>query len=63
MSAAVSQVATQETQAPPRRGKGRRWTSFILPLYTWIIIVGLSVPVFVMIVFSFNNPSGRQNIK
>ena len=64
MSAAtVSQVAAPEAQAPPRRGKGRRWTSYILPLYTWIIIVGLSVPVFVMIVFSFNNPSGRQNIK
>ncbi len=62
-TAAVTQVQAPETLAPPRRGRGRRWTSYILPLFTWVVIVGLSVPVFVMILFSFNNPSGRQNIK
>jgi spermidine/putrescine transport system permease protein len=47
---------------PVRRGKGRRWTSYILPAYTWAVIVYLAFPVFVMIAFSFNAVPGRVNI-
>lgn len=50
-------------QAPIRRGKGRRWTSYILPTYTWVVIVYLALPIFVMIVFGFNNVPGRVNAK
>jgi spermidine/putrescine transport system permease protein len=50
-------------QEPIRRGKGRRWTSYILPTYTWIVIVYLAVPIFVMIVFGFNNVPGRVSAK
>jgi len=65
MSATVDQVTTTapESLEPPRRGRGRRLTSYILPVYSWLIIIGLSVPVFVMIAFSFNDPPGRQNDK
>ncbi len=56
-------VAAPALEAPIRRGRGRRLTSFILPVYSWLVIIGLSVPVFVMIAFSFNNPAGRNNIK
>lgn len=48
---------------PLRRGKGRRWTSYILPTYTWVVIVYLAVPIMVMIVFGFNDVPGRVNAK
>jgi len=50
-------------QEPIRRGKGRRWTSYILPAYTWAVIVYLAFPIFVMIVFGFNNVPGRVSAK
>lgn len=62
-TAASASVPAPDESTPIRRGKGRRWTSYILPLYSWLVIITLSVPVFVMIAFSFNNPSGRQNIE
>ncbi len=40
----------------PRIGGSR-----LLHLYTWLIILWLVVPVFVMILFGFNDPSGRYN--
>jgi len=55
--------AAAADQEPIRRGKGRRWTSYILPTYTWIVIVYLATPIFVMIVFGFNNVPGRVNAK
>jgi spermidine/putrescine transport system permease protein len=48
---------------PPRRGRGRRWTSFVLPGFTWIVIVYLMAPIFIMILFGFNNPPGRINVR
>ena len=58
----MSSVAI-DTQEPPRRGRGRRWTSYVLPAFTWVVIIYLMVPVFVMILFGFNNPPGRINIR
>jgi spermidine/putrescine transport system permease protein len=46
--------------APRRRSRGRI-ADRILFAYTWLIIVWLSVPVLVMILFGFNNPKGRYN--
>jgi spermidine/putrescine transport system permease protein len=37
----------------PRR-PGRRWTRFILPAYSWLIIAYLVFPIAVMIAYSFN---------
>ena len=46
--------------APKRRSRGR-WANRLLFTWTWLIIVWLALPIFVMIAFSFNNPHGRYN--
>jgi spermidine/putrescine transport system permease protein len=63
-TATIDRTSTASAdRAPLRRGKGRRWTSYILPTYTWVVIVYLAVPIFVMIVFGFNDVPGRVNAK
>jgi spermidine/putrescine transport system permease protein len=39
----------------------RRIGDLLLHGYTWLVIIWLSLPIIVMIVFSFNNPRGRYN--
>ena len=65
---AVSTVATR--QAPPEvapapavPGRRRRWTRLILPVYTWLMIFYFSLPILVMIVFGFNDTTGRLNLR
>lgn len=41
--------------AAPRR---RRWTRFVLPAYSWLVIAYLVFPIAVMIVYSFNKATG-----
>ncbi|MGE5459698.1 MAG: ABC transporter permease [Solirubrobacterales bacterium] len=41
-------------QAPLHR-PNKRWTRFLLPGFTWLMILYLALPVFVMILYSFNN--------
>jgi spermidine/putrescine transport system permease protein len=53
-------TARTEGPAPPRR---RRWTRFILPVYTTAVIIYLMIPIFVMILFGFNDSGGRINFK
>jgi spermidine/putrescine transport system permease protein len=56
----LERPAAAETPAaagPRRRLKG----STVLYLYTWLVIIWLIIPIFVMILFSFNNPAGRYN--
>ena len=58
MSAPASAVATAttveaRTAGPARRGR-RRWTRFILPAYSWLVIAYLVFPIAVMILYSFN---------
>lgn len=48
---------------PPIPKSQKRWTRFILPTYTALFILYLIVPIAVMIIFSFNTPAGRYNIK
>jgi spermidine/putrescine transport system permease protein len=50
----------RRAEAGDRRPR-RRIGDTLLHTYTWVVIVWLSLPVFVMIVFSFNNPHGRYN--
>lgn len=48
----------------PLHKPNRKWTRFILPGYTWLMIVYLTLPVFVMILYSFNDiPGERQTAK
>jgi spermidine/putrescine transport system permease protein len=56
----VSAVATErrpiEVAAgqPLRRQRGRRWTSYVLPAFTRLVILYLLIPIAIMIVYSFN---------
>jgi spermidine/putrescine transport system permease protein len=50
-------VTIQEAAAelPKQRRPRKRWTRFVLPVYTWLVILYLSFPIFVMILYSFND--------
>jgi spermidine/putrescine transport system permease protein len=50
---------TPRPQRPGRRTSGR----WVLPVWGWAVIVWLSSPIIVMIVFGFNNATGKFNIK
>jgi spermidine/putrescine transport system permease protein len=55
----VSAVATEPTQrdaplAPAARRPRRRWTRFVLPTYVTAFILYLSFPIFIIMLFSFN---------
>ncbi len=39
---------------PARRARKRRWTRFLLPAYSWLIIAYLVFPIAVMVLYSFN---------
>ena len=42
--------------------RGSRFTRWLLPGFTGLVVAFLFAPIVVMIVFSFNNPRGHQNI-
>src|SRR3712207_8026944 len=48
-----SRAPVARTQAPLHKPR-KRATRFILPGFTWLMIVYLSLPILVMIVYSFN---------
>jgi spermidine/putrescine transport system permease protein len=52
--AARAPQATAVGVAPVARGPKRRWTRFVLPGYSWLVILYLVVPIAVMIIYSFN---------
>jgi spermidine/putrescine transport system permease protein len=63
----MSSVATASRQAvspdmPPLRVKRRRWTYYILPVFTIGMIAYLASPVFLMILYSFNNIRGERQV-
>ncbi len=52
-------MTTLATEARPRPAAGRRparrrWTRFLLPAYSWLIIAYLVFPIAVMVAYSFN---------
>jgi spermidine/putrescine transport system permease protein len=56
--------AVAERSPAPLNKPHRRWTRFILPTYTILMIVYLASPIFVMILYGFNDvPFDRQNAK
>jgi spermidine/putrescine transport system permease protein len=60
MSAAVTTPASREASQPQRRRRrpaSRRWTRFLLPAYSWLVIAYLVFPIAVMILYSFNKVS------
>ena len=58
MSAVATSTASVE-QAPLHK-PNKKWTRFILPVYTWLMILYLALPVFVMILYSFNDIPGER---
>jgi spermidine/putrescine transport system permease protein len=65
----VSAVTTaaetaQARELPPVNPPQRRWTRFILPAYTILMILYLASPIFVMILYGFNDvPTDRQQAR
>jgi spermidine/putrescine transport system permease protein len=56
--------STTEPSLPPLNRPHKRWTRAILPTYTIAMIVYLASPIFVMILYAFNDvPFDRQNAK
>jgi spermidine/putrescine transport system permease protein len=62
----VSAVTTATTTAGEARAAGparrprRRWTRFILPAYSWLIIAYLVFPIALMVLYSFNQVTTGQ---
>jgi len=57
----VSAIATEPrvvTAPAPTRQPRKRWTRFILPTYTAAFMLYLSFPIFIIILFSFNQTRG-----
>ncbi|GIU96306.1 MAG: ABC transporter permease [Actinomycetota bacterium] len=52
------------TAAPPpvERVRRRRWTSFILPVFTGAMIFYLASPVFLMVLYGFNDLAGERQV-
>jgi spermidine/putrescine transport system permease protein len=53
--------------APPGPGgrarrRRRTWTGWILPAWTWLVILYLALPITVMIAFGFNDTKSRLNL-
>jgi spermidine/putrescine transport system permease protein len=64
MTAVQSIAGVAHSEAAPlhRRPLTARISHAMLPVYTALAVAYLFLPIAVMIVFSFNNPLGRQNI-
>jgi spermidine/putrescine transport system permease protein len=55
VSVAVTTAPEREaTPGRPARRSRRRWTRFLLPVYSWLVIAYLILPIAVMILYSFN---------
>jgi len=67
MSTLTTQVTRPPEPAEPApvavRRPRRRYGRWILPLWGWAVIAWLSLPIIVMIVFGFNDTTGKFNIK
>ena len=58
--ATLSRPAAPVEQQPVRKAR-RFGGNGLLHAFTWVVIAWLLLPIFVMIVFGFNNPKGRYN--
>jgi len=64
MTATTATLTKATTSEAPvhRKSLGDRVSSAILPVFTAAAVLYLFLPIAVMILFSFNDPKGRQNI-
>jgi spermidine/putrescine transport system permease protein len=60
--AATTRAATGGPTTRPAIGLGRLLDRWLLPLYTLGVVAYLTLPVLIMILFSFNDPTGRSNL-
>jgi spermidine/putrescine transport system permease protein len=58
MSTVAQPPRSEPGSAAPERRARRRWTRFILPGYVTAFILYLSFPIFIIILFSFNQTGG-----
>src|SRR5690242_9101534 len=66
MTTLTTEVVRQPQPTPPREpARKRRRVSgrWILPLWGWLVIVWLCLPIIVMIIFGFNDTTGKFNIQ
>jgi spermidine/putrescine transport system permease protein len=54
MSTVAAAAPDRAMAAQPGKPRRRRWTRFVLPVYSWLIIAYLVFPIAVMILYSFN---------
>jgi spermidine/putrescine transport system permease protein len=59
---ATAPSPTPVPDRPPVRVRRRRWTFYILPAFTILMIVYLASPVFLMILYSFNDIRGERQV-
>ena len=61
---ATGRLVAAHTEPAPlhKQPLGKRISYAVLPVYTTLAVLYLFLPIAVMIIFSFNNPLGRQNI-
>lgn len=67
----MSTLTTEVTRPPeppaprvvPARRPRRRYGRWALPLWGWAVIAWLSLPIIVMIVFGFNDTTGKTNFR
>ena len=61
MSVATAADRAVEAMVPvPRRERRRRWTRFILPVYTGVVMAYLILPIGLMIMYSFNKTNAER---
>jgi spermidine/putrescine transport system permease protein len=59
-SAAVRQDVIGGTGIEPSRTQHRKWTRFILPVYTTLVMIYLVLPILVMILYGFNDSGFKK---
>jgi spermidine/putrescine transport system permease protein len=52
----------QRAPVKPRRKRRMSWR-WVLPAWSWLVILWLMFPIIIMIIFGFNNTTGKFNIK
>ncbi len=59
----MSAIEIATAPALTTRPRRRRWTRYVLPVYSWMVIGYLVIPIAVMIAYSFNNvPHGIPQV-
>jgi spermidine/putrescine transport system permease protein len=53
------EAALEEDREQPKRARRRSGRGWLLPIWGWIVILWLSAPIIVMIVFGFNDGNGK----